>query len=135
MDYCGSEFFVFPGTAELKSTLAWDDFPGSILTANTTPKLVNDLDLVLISPTGSLHEPFILSPLTPETPGAVGYTGVDPIAAGDIAAATTGADHINNVEQVLVVNPIPGPWRARVKGHSIPQPIQGYSLVLNGFDH
>jgi len=125
------EFFVLPGTSELKATLAWDDFPGSILTANTTPKLVNDLDLVLMSPNGTINEPFVLPPLTPETPDSDGYTGIDPIAPGDIVPATTGADHLNNVEQVIVVNPTPGFWRARVRGYTIPEPLQKYSLVLN----
>ena len=104
------DFFVFPETSELKSTLAWDDFPGSILTANTSRKLVNDLDLILISPNGSIHRPFVLPPLTPETPIGGVYTGVDPIAPGNIMPAVPGIDRLNNLEQVLVNNPDPGPW-------------------------
>ena len=124
------EFLVRPGTPELKVTLVWDDFPGSILTPNTAPKLVNDLDLVLIGPNGAVHEPLVLPPLPPEVP-APNYTGVDPINPGDIAAAAPGTDHLNNVEQVRVASPLPGLWRARVRGYAVPQPIQKYSLVSN----
>lgn len=118
------------GAAEVRVTLAWDDAPGSELTANTAPKLVNDLDLVLEAPDGTVHQPFVLPPLVPETPVGGIYTGVDPVAAANIVPATTGPDHLNNVEQVVVASPGSGNWMARVSGFSVPVPVQRYSIVM-----
>ena len=117
--------YIPPGaTEDLKVTLVWDDHPGSAATPNTTSKLVNDLNLKLIEPDGiTEHEPWILSPLDPADDG-----DIDP---ADIIAATTGEDHLNNVEQVQVANPPSGIWIARVDESGLPQPTQSYSLASN----
>jgi len=98
------------GQLVLKATLAWDDVPGELL---ALLELVNDLDLILESPTGQLTSPWILDPDNPGDP------------------ATRGADHRNPVEQVLVSNPAPGVWTLHVAGTLIPQGPQSYSLVAN----
>ena len=43
--------------------------------------------------------------------------------------ATTGKDHLNNVEQVFVDVPMMGHWKARVIGFNVPSGSQNYSLV------
>ena len=99
-------------TAQLKVALYWLDPPASILSAKT---LVNDLDLVVESGSGTVL-PFRL----------------DTTAANLDAAATTGADHVNNIEQVVISNPTPGPFDLKVTGTSIVQnPSQEYFLVYD----
>ncbi len=99
---------VKPGDAEIKVTLAWDDFSG--------PTLVNDLDLVLIDPSSVEHLPLVLDPANPD------------------AVATQGVDRINNIEQVIIANPQAGEWVIRVKGTDVPEAPQAYSLVSSNLD-
>ncbi|MFH1681689.1 MAG: S8 family serine peptidase [Candidatus Eisenbacteria bacterium] len=102
-------FPVPAGLPSVKVTLVWDDPAGTPL---ANPALVNDLDLVLLSPGGSSFYPYVLDPGNPA------------------AAATTGADHVNNVEQVVVVSPAAGTWTARVTGTDVPMGTrQTFSLA------
>ncbi|GAG44002.1 unnamed protein product, partial [marine sediment metagenome] len=96
------------GISSVKVTLVWDDYPAA---ANADPALVNDLDLVLIGPSETTHYPWVLDPNSPGNP------------------ATTGTNTIDNVEQVYVENPQAGIWTVRVKGTTIPNPPQSYSIV------
>lgn len=101
---------VSPGQPVLKVTTTWLD-PASI--AVTALDLINDLDLVLIAPDGTRHQPWVLNGNSPSTP------------------ATTGRNSVDNVEQVVVNNPIPGIWQVTVTGTSISDPVnpvQGFVL-------
>src|SRR5690606_2131522 len=100
---------VSPGTSVLKLTMAWDDAPGTL---NVNPALVNDLDLVVYAPNGARHYPWTLNPASP---GA--------------AAVRVQADHTNNIEQVLVNNPMAGEWRVEVLGYDVPEGPQPFSLT------
>ena len=103
------QFPVAPGVSTIKITLAWDDPAG---TALSNPALVNDLDLALYPPIGSVVPPLVLDPGNPA------------------AAATIGADHVNNVEQATVSSPVDGIWTARVTGYDVPVgTTQPFSLV------
>ncbi|HPO16632.1 MAG TPA: S8 family serine peptidase [Candidatus Hydrogenedentes bacterium] len=105
-------FFVHipEGASVLKATLAWDDFPG---TANTVPELVNDLDIVAISPSGKeIHYPWTLDPDNPSSP-----------------AVKTSPDHRNNIEQVLVDAPQTGKWTLKISGTTVPEGPQVFSLA------
>ncbi len=93
----------------LKVTLVWDD-PGAHPASSV--QLVNDIDLKLVDPWGVEHHPWVLNPLAPSI------------------SASTGEDHINNVETVEPVGGSPGLWRAIVTGFNIPDGPQGYSLVF-----
>ncbi len=99
------------GTSELKITLAWDDPAG---TPNVNPALVNDLDLVVHSPSGTRSYPWTLNPASPSSP-----------------AVRSAADHINNIEQVLVDNPASGTWTVQVQGTSVPQGPQVFSVCAS----
>ena len=100
---------VSNGTLSLKVTMAWDDPPGAV---NTTPELVNDLDLIAIEPNGTTtHYPWTLDPANPSK-----------------AAVRTGADHRNNIEQVVVDTPVAGTWLVKVSGHAVAQGPQVFSL-------
>lgn len=95
----------------LTISLAWDDFEATL---NANPTLINNLDLELFSPSGTISRPWILDPVNPGT------------------NATTGIDNRNNQEQVRVLNPAVGTWLVRVKGTTVPQGPQDYSLVCEG---
>ncbi len=96
--------------SELKVSVAWDDVPGELLAAK---ELVNDLDLTLESPSGTMYEPWILNP---NNPGS---------------NATRGADHLNNVEQVTVDNPEDGVWTVHIDGFLVPEGPQSFSVAAN----
>ena len=90
------------GLAQLKVMLYWNDPVPSPL-ANQT--LVNDLDLEIVNPASSTILPFIL----------------DTIPQNIKNTATPGADHINNIEQVVINNPAAGNYTIRVKGTAVTQ--------------
>jgi subtilisin family serine protease len=102
---------VAAGATELKVTLAWDDVPG---TPNVVPSLVNDLDLVVLDPGGGQHYPWTLNPLNPSA-----------------AAVRTQADHLDNVEQVLVTSPADGIWVVQVRGYALSDGPQSFSLCVS----
>ena len=98
------------GSGPLKITLAWDDMPA---TPNTYPALINDLDLEVISPSGTQHFVWTLDPANPGLP-----------------AVRTGIDRRNNIEQVQVDAPEAGIWQVRVRGFNVPAGgPQPFSLV------
>ncbi len=103
-------YIIVPvGTPSLKATLAWDDPPGA---ANTIPELVNDLDLAVIAPdSGIVYYPWTLDPANPANP-----------------AVRAQADHVNNIEQVVVDAPAAGLWTIRVRGFAIAWGPQVFSL-------
>ncbi len=103
--------FAVSGSANpLLVTLVWTD---PYATTGAGAKLVNDLDLTVTSPSGTVYYP----------------NGVD---------KTSGADHTNNVEQVKVTSPASGTWSIRVKGYNVPgngqsgTTSQPYALVISG---
>jgi uncharacterized repeat protein (TIGR01451 family) len=138
---------VAAGQAQLKVTLAWDDLPGTPNANDAAPQLVNDLDLLLIGPNGEVVRPLVL-PAAAQfdcdgnaangTQTGTCSPGADPgpwptaaTGAGSINAAQ-GTDRLNNVEQVVIANPAPGLWRARVSvlntDTSIRLPLGGFQL-------
>ena len=92
--------------SDLRVTLCWTDFPGNPAALKA---LVNDLDLVLVSPTGSLHRPWILDPSNPS------------------ANATKGVNGLDNVEVALVAAAAAGTWKVRVSGSSVPAGPQPFA--------
>ena len=105
------EIQVNGGEGQLKVTLAWDDPAG---TPNVNPALVNDLDLRVFDPSMSQRYPWTLDP---SDPGAT--------------AVRTQADHLNNIEQVLVDNPTSGTWTVQIYGYNVPDGPQAYSLCAS----
>jgi hypothetical protein len=105
------------GTQQVRFMLYWSD-PAASNGANTA--LINDLDLAVINPVGVNFAPWILD----HTPNA--STLDDP--------ATTGADHLNNVEQVLINNPAAGNYTIDVSGFAVPMGPQEYFIVYEIID-
>jgi hypothetical protein len=115
------------GSNALKVTIAWTDPPGvgNALTDLQDPsiKLVNDLDLRVISPNGTTNFPYNLNPdLTNRT------------AAARSAAATKGDNIRDNVEQVYLATPTNGTYQVTVthKGTLQNAAPQWVSIVLTG---
>ncbi|MGE3108976.1 MAG: S8 family serine peptidase [Vicinamibacterales bacterium] len=102
---------VAPTDTQFKATIVWDDFRGN---AAVQTQLVNDLDLVVTSPSGTRYFPWTLNPLNPDAP-----------------AVQTQEDHLNNIEQVFVQNPMPGGWTVQVRGTSVPQGPQRFSVAAS----
>lgn len=94
---------------KLKITMAWDDLPGAL---NTVPELVHDLDLLAISPSGTVHYPWTLNPDDPSAP-----------------AVRNKPDHRNNIEQVVVDAPELGVWTIVINGYSIPWDPQALAMA------
>lgn len=100
-------------TAQLKVMLYWNDPQASVMAAHT---LVNDLDLQVVTPSASTVLPSLL----------------DTLPANVSNAAGTGADHINNIEQVVISNPAAGNYDLKAIGTSVTQNSpQEYQLVYD----
>jgi len=96
----------------VKFTLVWDDAPGEAGAVDSV--LVNDLDLIVREEaSGTRHYPWTLDPANPAAP-----------------AITTTEDHINNVEVVSASGAWDN-WIVEVKGHSVQEGPQCYSLVYS----
>ena len=105
-------YFIVPTDANPATvSLVWDDFEA---TFNANPALINNLNLELIAPSGTIWRPWILNPASPAN------------------NATRGVDNINNQEQVQVPTPEVGTWMVRVSGTTVPQGPQDYTLVCEG---
>ena len=95
-----------------KTTLCWTDPSGtySELNDDRNPKLVNDLDLKILSPDGKTNFPFVLDVYHP-------------------AAVATNADNsIDNVEQVIVENAPTGTYKIIISRKKGPE-NQFFSLI------
>lgn len=93
------QYSVIDTSVPFKATLVWSDYPGSV---HAALELVNDLDLMVISPTGRTYIP-----------------GIVP-------------DHKNNVEQVKILTPEIGIYTIRVTGYNVPMGPQDYALAVSG---
>lgn len=101
-----------PGVREAKIMLVWAE-PASA--ENAAKALLNDLDLRVDANAGPVYLPWILDP----TPA--------PIVLD--SPAGKGRDSLNNVEQVLIVNPSAGPYTIYVKGTEVPLGPQHYYIA------
>lgn len=112
--------FVWRSNGPIRATLCWTDPPGPARTGldNTNLALINDLDLRLCAPDGTVYYPWILDPTSPTNP------------------ATTGNNFRDNVEQVCITNPaVVGVWTAVVSVvAAITNGVQEFSLLLTGHD-
>ena len=133
------------GRSSLRTTLVWDDAPGNPNKDNyTDPKLVNDLDLYLISPSGIIYYPWTLKPLSttyidnegrefPNREIQDRVSGLEKITLEEASTLAKNSctpfdpkkisencfDRLNNVEVVDVDNPESGTWQVVVKGYRV----------------
>jgi hypothetical protein len=97
------------GATELVVTIAWDDAPG---TPNVVPSLVNDIDMEITGPTGTVYRPWSLDPANPA-----------------VAAVTTAANRRDNIEQIRIANPPAGQYELDLAGFNVPTGPQVVSVV------
>lgn len=105
-DYIQFPVTVTNGTPQLKVTICWTDPAGTVFPAVLNPTnlaLVNDLDVRIISPSGTTNYPWVLNPDNPA------------------AAATVGDNFRDNVEQAVVSTPSAGNYTIQVthKAHIV----------------
>ncbi|MBN2381591.1 S8 family serine peptidase, partial [bacterium] len=100
---------VVSNSVPFKVTLNWTDYPS---TPAASPHLNNDLDLIV------------------EGPGGTTYLG-NVFTNGE---STTGgsADHLNTLEQVLLLVPTTGVYVITVQAYNIPNGPQPFALVITG---
>jgi serine protease AprX len=94
------EIEVRSSGAPLRAALAYSDYPG--------PRLVNNLNLILVSP------------------GGRNYVG------NATRGATLALDNVNNSELVHIQKPRPGQWTMRVVASNVPNGPQRYAYMLSG---
>ncbi|MBL0356140.1 MAG: S8 family serine peptidase [Chitinophagaceae bacterium] len=103
-------FTIPANTRRVKVMLYWNDVPAA---SNAATTLVNDLDIVVIEPSFTLHRPLTLN----TTPANVNNT------------ATEAPDHLNNIEQVVIENPAAGVYSANINGFNVPSGTQEYVVT------
>lgn len=89
----------------LEVALVWTD--PAVAKASGSPALVNDLDLELAGPEGTVH-------------------------FGNAALNGGVPDRVNNVEKVVVAAPAEGEWVVRIRASEVVEGIQGFALVAAG---
>jgi subtilase family serine protease len=92
----------------LKVTLAWTDYPAS---TSAVTALVNDLDLTVTAPDGTIYRGNAFS--------------------GGWSAPGGAFDRLNNVENAYVFSAIPGMWTIEVSGYNVPMGPQSFALVID----
>lgn len=94
----------------LKVMLYWADTAAAPNAAST---LINDLDLTVTAPGPVTHQPLLL----------------DATAANVNNNAAEGADHVNNIEQVVIDNPVAGNYSINVNAFLLPYAPQQYAVT------
>ncbi|MAR39843.1 MAG: hypothetical protein CMD22_04060, partial [Flavobacteriales bacterium] len=91
------------GISQVKVMVYWHDKE-----ANTSASisLVNDIDIQLITPTGTVYDPWVLDPTAN--------------SSNLNQNAVRNFDGLNNMEQVTIDNPSAGNYTLNVEGYSIP---------------
>lgn len=108
---------ISSGSGPLMATICWTDPQGALNTSNTVderaPRLVNDLDLRI---NGETYKPWILDPEQPSV------------------TAIKGDNFRDNVEQVLIADPIPGKTYTLTITHkgTLTDAKQNFGLILSG---
>jgi hypothetical protein len=102
------QYSVAPG-GPFKVTLVWSDYPSA---TGVSKNLVNDLNLVVTSPGGTIYFGNVFS--------------------GGWSIPSGSPDQTNNVENVYVQSPEAGNWTVRMEGSNVPQGPQPFALVVDG---
>lgn len=106
-----------PAGTTLRVTLCWTDPPGMATSSHDsrTRRLVNDLNLRVIAPSGQTNFPYVLDGLHPAQ------------------SATTGINSYDTTEQVVLMPATAGTYQVEVDyAGSLTHSEQVYSLVLTG---
>ncbi|MEO9533723.1 MAG: S8 family serine peptidase [Crocinitomicaceae bacterium] len=99
------------GTKQVKIMVYWTDYQAS---PSASKALVNDLNLTATDPSGTTFLPYILNPLP--NPGLLDQD------------AEPGVDDLNNMEQIVISNPLAGQYNLNIQGFDVPEGIQEYYI-------
>ena len=97
------------GVQQVKIMVYWHDKEGS---PSASTALVNDINTEIISPNGTVYQPFVLN-----------SNANSSILNQN---ATYGIDNLNNMEQIVINNPTSGSYSLLVSGDVIPYGPQDY---------
>ncbi|MFN7326754.1 MAG: PKD domain-containing protein [Chitinophagales bacterium] len=100
------------GLQQARLMLYWADPEAAV---NAAKALVNDLDITVTGPNGTVYRPWKLN--------------TAPNATLLNQPAGTGRDSLNNAEQVVLTNPASGAYTVTIKGFEVPQGPQAYYLA------
>lgn len=125
-----TETFTWDGTSPIVATLSWTDPAGQATSTSDdrSPRLVNDLNLHLVGPDGTIYRPFVMPFVGTWTQESMNQP------------ATTGINTTDNVEKVLISSPTQaGEYQVVVDyAGTLSTPTsssggsQTYSLILTG---
>jgi PKD repeat protein len=101
--------YAVDGGESLRISLVWSDYPS---TEAAAANLVNDLDLTVEAPDGTVYAGNVFS--------------------GGWSALGGSADRVNNVENVYISSASAGTWTVTVNGFNVPFGPQPYALVVDG---
>jgi len=107
-------FELLPNIGRCNVTLSWNDVPA---TPNAARALVNDLDLSVVAPDGTVWNPWVLT----------AYPNIDSLSL----PARLGRDSLNTLEQVSLFTPLPGTYQILVKGHAVVNDFQSFALCAS----
>ncbi len=112
------------GSGEIKVTICWTDPAGSSTGTSDSRqrRLVNDLNLRVVGPDGTIHRPFVMPFVGNWSQGSMS------------SAATTGVNSVDNVEQVVISSPgNGGVYRVEVDfSGNLTNGSQDFSMVMSG---
>ena len=99
----------------LRVQLAWTDVAGNLVAAKS---LVNDLDLILKAPDGTIYR----------------GNRFGARAGGTTPSTANPADgnHVDNLEGITVPSAAAGNWTVEIRGFTVPAAPQKYALVVRG---
>ena len=100
------------GVVQLNLMVYWHDIEGSV---NAASALVNDIDINITNANGLTVLPWLLDPTA--------------TATALNSNATHGNDHLNNMEQITIDNPVSGNYVLSVDGFAIPFGTQEYWVI------
>lgn len=108
------EVDVEGNTEQLRVTMTFTDAPATVGVSLATPggAVVNDVDLIVESPSGTIYRGNVFS--------------------GGVSVSGGSADGINTTEQVHVDAPEVGRWMIRVDGAAVAEGTQGFAVVVTG---
>lgn len=115
---------MWDGVSPIRATLCWVDPAGTSTTSadSRTARLVNNLNLTVTGPTGTVYQPWVM-------PFVGNWTN-----ATLSSAATTGVNNTDNVEQVFIPSPgAAGLYTVTVNSSgTLTNSLQNFSLLLSG---
>lgn len=100
------------GVRQARIMIYWADPPAD---ANAAKALINDLDLTITAPDGTVLLPWKLNP----TPNAAILN----------SPAGKGRDSLNNAEQIVINDPVAGSYSIKVNGFEVPLGPQPYLVA------